>query len=311
MDALAAVRGMENIMRVFVTGASGWIGSAVVPELLAAGHTVTGLARNQASADALTAAGVTPLAGSLDDLDSLRAGAADSDGVVHLAFKHDFSDMAGAGRTDRAAVAALGDTLVGSDRPLLFASGVAGLTSGRAVTENDASPFVGPDAPRGGGENFAFEYASRGVRPVSLRFSPTVHGQGDHGFISVIAGVARQKGVSAYVGDGSTRWAAVNRADAGLLVRLAFEQAEAATIVHAVGEEGIPSREIAEALGAALGVPTESVAPDAAADHFGWIGAFFGLDMSASSTLTRERFGWTPTHPGLLADIAAGYYPGA
>ncbi|RFA11389.1 3-beta hydroxysteroid dehydrogenase [Subtercola boreus] len=295
-------------MHVFVTGASGWIGSAVIPELLDAGHRVTGLARSQASADALTAAGVTPLAGSLDDLDSLRAGAAASDGVIHLGFKHDFSDMAGAGRTERAAVAALGDTLAGSDRPLLFAAGVAGLTPGRAVTENDASPAVGPDAPRGGGENFAFEYASRGVRPVALRFAPTVHGEGDHGFISTIAGVARDRGVSGYVGDGANRWAAVNRADAARLVRLALEQAEAGAIVHAVGEEGISTREIAAAIGDALSVPTESVAPDAAADHFGWIGMFFGFDMSASSALTQERYGWTPTHPGLREDLAAGYY---
>ncbi|RFA17360.1 3-beta hydroxysteroid dehydrogenase [Subtercola boreus] len=295
-------------MRIFVTGASGWIGSAVVPELLDAGHTVTGLARSQASADALTAAGVAPIAGSLDDLDSLKAGAADSDGVIHLGFKHDFSDMAGAGRTERAAVTALGDTLAGSDRPLLFAAGVAGLTPGRAVTENDPSPAVGPDAPRGGGENFAFEYASRGVRPVSLRFAPTVHGDGDHGFLSTIAGVARDRGVSGYVGDGSNRWAAVNRSDAAKLVRLALEQAEAGAIVHAVGEEGISAREIAETIGRQLGVPAESVAPDAAASHFGWIGMFFALDMSASSMLTQERFGWTPTHPGLVADLEAGYY---
>jgi nucleoside-diphosphate-sugar epimerase len=295
-------------MRVFVTGASGWIGSAVVAELLEAGHSVVGLARSDESAAAITAAGATPHRGSLDDLESLRTGAEATDGVIHLAFKHDFSDYIGAGHTERAAMETLGDTLAGSDRPLLFASGVAMLAPGRVTTERDASPMVGPDAPRGGSENLALEYVARGVRSVALRFAPTVHGEGDHGFISTIVGVARDKGVSGYVGDGSNRWPAVHRLDAAHLVRLALEKAPAGTAVHGVGEEGIPAREIAEAIGRGLDVPVVSVAPDDVAAHFGWIGAFFSLDMPASSAFTQNLLGWTPTHPRLIDDLAAGYY---
>ena len=295
-------------MRVFVTGASGWIGSAVVPELLAAGHSVVALARSDESAAALAAAGTEVHRGSLDDVGSLHAGAEGSDGVVHLAFRHDFSDYAGAGRTERAALEALAGALEGSDRPLLFAAGLALHVPGRAATERDASPFSGPDAPRGGGEHLAFGYAERGVRPVSLRFSPTVHGEGDPGFVSTLVGVARRTGVSGYVGDGANRWPAVHRADAARLVRLALEQAPAGSAVHAVAEEGIPARDIAAAIGRRLDVPAVSVAPEDAAEHFGWIGSFFALDVPASSALTREQLGWTPTHPGLLADLEAGYY---
>ncbi|PXA71715.1 SDR family oxidoreductase [Cryobacterium arcticum] len=295
-------------MRVFVTGASGWIGSAVVPELLSAGHEVVGLARSDASAAAIAAAGAQAHRGSLDDLDSLRAGADGSDGVIHLAFNHDFSDYAGAGRTERAAVETLAGTLAGSDRPFLLASGMAGIVQGRLATESDLFGLSGPDAPRGGSENLALEYADRGVRAVSLRFAPTVHGEGDHGFMSAIVGAARATGVSGYVGDGANRWPAVHRLDAALLVRLALETAPAGTVVHAVGEEGIEAREIAEVIGRHLGLPVVSVAPDDAFGHFGWIGAFFSRDIAASSTLTRERFGWTPTHPTLIEDLEAGYY---
>jgi len=295
-------------MRVFVTGASGWIGSAVVPELQDAGHEVFGLARSQESAAALAAAGVTAHRGSLDDLGSLREGAAAADAVVHLAFKHDFSDYAGAGRTERAAIETFAGALEGSGRPLLFAAGVALVAPGRLATELDGTALSGPDAPRGGGEQLALSYADRGVLPVALRFAPTVHGEGDHGFISTIAEVARAKGVSGYVGDGSNRWSAVHSRDAGAVVRLALENASTGSIAHAVGEEGIPTREIAEAIGAQLDLPVESIAPDDVAEHFGWIGAFFGLDIPASSALTRERLGWMPTHQGLLDDIAAGYY---
>ncbi|KQQ01379.1 MULTISPECIES: SDR family oxidoreductase [unclassified Rathayibacter] len=297
-------------MRIFVTGASGWIGSAVVPELLSAGHQVIGLARSQASADALSAAGVTPHPGGLDDLESLRSGAQDADGVIHLAFKHDFSDYAGAGRTERAAMTTLAEALVGSDRPLLFASGLAGISSGRPATEHDLSPFSGPDAPRGGAEGLAAEYAERGVRTVRLRFAPTVHGEGDHGFTATLAAVARATGVAGYVGDGVNRWAAVHRGDAARLVALALESSPAGSAVHAAGEEGVETRSIAEALGAALDVPVRSIDPAEATGHFGWIGTFFGMDAAASSTLTRQALGWTPTGPTLLEDIAAGFYPG-
>jgi nucleoside-diphosphate-sugar epimerase len=295
-------------MRVFVTGASGWIGSAVVPELLHAGHEVVGLARSDEAAAALAAAGAKTQRGSLDDLDSLRAGAQESDGVIHLAFKHDFSDFVGAGRTERAAVEVLGNTLAGSDRPLLFASGVALIAPGRVATERDAVPMSGPDSPRGGSEQLALGYAERGVRSVSLRFAPTVHGDGDHGFISTIVGVAREKGVSGYVGDGSNRWPAVHRLDTARMVALALEKAPAGSVVHGVGEEGIPAREIAEVIGRHLDVPVTSVAPDDVAAHFGWIGAFFGLDIPASSTLTQELLGWSPTRTGLIEDLEAGHY---
>ena len=295
-------------MRVFVTGASGWIGSAVVPELLDAGHEVTGLARSDESAAALAAVGVTARRGSLDDLGTLHEAAAASDAVVHLAFNHDFSDYLGAGRTERAAIETLAGALEGSDRPLLFASGVALVAPGRIATELDATTMTGPDAPRGGAEELALSYADRGVLPVALRFAPTVHGEGDHGFTAVIAGVAKEKGVSGYVGDGSSRWPAVHRLDAGAMVRLALEKASTGSIAHAVGEEGISAKGMAEAIGAQLGVPVVSIAPEESLEHFGWIGRFFGLDIPASSALTQERLGWTPTHQGLLADIAAGYY---
>jgi nucleoside-diphosphate-sugar epimerase len=295
-------------MRVFVTGASGWIGSAVVPELIEAGHQVVGLARSDDAAAALTAAGVEVRPGSLDDLESLRAGAQDSDGVIHLAFKHDFSDFAGAGRTERAVVETLGNALAGSDRPFLFASGVAGLAPGRVATERDASPMSGPDSPRGGSEVLALGYADHAVRPVSLRFAPTVYGNGDHGFVSTLVRIAREKGASGYVGDGGNRWPAVHRLDAARMVSLALEKAPAGSAVHAVGEEGVPTRDIAEAIGRHLGVPVISIAPEEAAGHFGWIGAFFALDIAASSTLTQELLGWSPTHTGLIDDLEAGHY---
>lgn len=295
-------------MRVFVTGASGWIGSAVVPELLDAGHEVVGLARSDSATATLAAAGVRAHRGSLDDLNSLRAGADSADAVVHLAFNHDFSDYAGAGRTERAAVETLGETLAGSDRPFLLASGVVGLAAGRPGTERDPAPMSGPDAPRGGSEQLALDYAERGVRSVSLRFAPTVHGDGDHGFVATLVGVAREKGTSGYVGDGSNRWPAVHRIDAAHLVRLALDKAPAGSVVHAVGEEGIPTRTIAEVIGRHLGVPVAVIPPEEAAAHFGWIGAFFALDAPTSSAFTQDMLGWSPTHPGLLADLEAGYY---
>lgn len=295
-------------MPVFVTGASGWIGSAVTDELLANGYKVVGLARSDESADALDAKGVTVQRGSLDDPAGLAAAAAAADAVIHLAFNHDFSDYAGAGRTEHAAVAAMLDALAGSDRPFLIASGLAGGPGGRPLTEDDASPFRGADAMRGGSENLALDAAERGVRSVALRFSPTVHGMGDHGFTSVLAKIAQERGVAGYLGDGSSRWAAVHRSDAARLVRLALEKAPAGSRVHAVAEAGLPSRDIAAALGAYLGVPTGSVAPADADAHFGWIGRFFGADIVASNTRTRELLDWTPTSPTLFDDIAAGAY---
>jgi nucleoside-diphosphate-sugar epimerase len=299
----------ENmVMRVFVTGASGWIGSAAVDELLAAGHAVTGLARSDASAAVLEAKGVCVRRGDLDDLDSLRAGAEAADAVIHLANKHDFTNPAASNAAERAAVQTLGDTLVGTDRAFLFASGVAALTQGRPASESDPSPHHGPQSPRGGSENLAFEYLDRRVRSVSLRFAPTVHGTGDHGFIAAIAAVARTKGVSGYPGDGTNRWAAVHRSDAGRLVALGLAKAPAGARLHAVAESGIQTRDIAEAIGRAFNLPVASIAPDGVQAHFGWIGTFFGMDLSATSTMTREVFGWTPTGPTLIEDLDAGAY---
>lgn len=295
-------------MRVFVTGAGGWIGSAVVDELRGAGHEVVGLARSEASAAALAATGAAALPGDLDDLDALRRGAAAADGVVHLANKHDWTNPAESDRAERSAVGVLAETLAGSDRPFVVASGVAGLARGRPGTEADPSPAVGPDSPRGGSENLALDFVERGVRTVVARFAPTVHGAGDRGFVSVVAAAARRHGVSAYVGDGSIPWAAVHRGDAARLVRLGLEGAPAGARLHAVAEEAVPGRQIAEALGDALDVPVTSVAPEDAVEHFGFVGRFLALDLSASSAETRERFGWVPTGPTLLEDIKAGGY---
>jgi nucleoside-diphosphate-sugar epimerase len=298
-------------MRVFVTGASGWIGSAAVDELLAAGHEVTALARSDASAAALEVKGASVRRGDLDDLASIRAGAEAAEAVIHLANKHDWSDMAATAAAERAAVQAIGDALAGSGRPFLVAAGVAGLTPGRPATEDDPSPFHGPDSPRGGSENLALEFTGRGVHAVSLRFAPTVHGAGDHGFIAVIAAIARAKGVSGYPGDGANRWAAVHRADAARLVVRGLAKAPAGARLHAVAEEGIPTRDIARAIGRALGLPVTSIAPEQVPGHFGWIGAFFSMDLAATSTATRELLGWTPAGPTLLEDLRTiGYSQG-
>jgi nucleoside-diphosphate-sugar epimerase len=295
-------------MRVFVTGASGWIGSATVDELLAAGHEVTGLARSDASAAALHAKGVRVLRGDLDDLTSIRAGAEAAEAVIHLANKHDFANMAASSAAERAAVQTIGDALAGTGRPFLFASGVAALAQGRPAAESDPSPFHGPDSPRGGSENLALDYVDRGVHAVSLRFAPTVHGAGDHGFIAVISAVAREKGVSGYPGDGTNRWAAVHRSDAARLVEMGLAKAPAGSRLHAVAEEGVPTRDIATAIGRALGLPVTSIDPADVPGHFGWIGTFFGMDLAATSTVTRELLGWEPVGPTLIEDIDAGGY---
>jgi nucleoside-diphosphate-sugar epimerase len=295
-------------VRIFVTGASGWIGSATVDELLAAGHEVTGLARSDTSAAALQAKGADVRRGDLDDLASLRAGAQAADAVIHLANKHDWSNPAASAAAERAAVQTIGDALAGTGRPFLLASGVAGLTRGKPASEADASPFHGPESPRGGSENLAFEFIDRGVHTVSLRFAPTVHGAGDHGFIATIAAVAREKGVSGYPGDGINRWAAVHRSDAARLVALGLGKALAGARLHAVAEDSVPARDIAAAIGRALGLPVTSIAPDDVPGHFGWIGTFFGMDLAATSTATRELLGWAPTGPTLIEDLGRGAY---
>jgi nucleoside-diphosphate-sugar epimerase len=305
-------------MRVFVTGASGWIGSAVVPELIGAGHRVTGLARSDASAAALAAAGAEVQRGTLDDLDRLRDAAGASDGVIHLAFKHDLAfsgDFQGAADADRRAVETLGEALAGSDRPLVIASGTLGLAPGRVAREQDGHGPASAMAAFGGGPQTRWATAelvlslgSRGVRSSVVRLPPTNHGDGDNGFVAMLVGIAREKGVSGYIGDGRNRWTAVHRLDSAHLFRLALEQAPAGSTLHAVAEEGVPIRDIAEAIGRHLDLPVVSIAPEAAGEHFTWLAGFLAADSPASSALTRELLGWRPTHPGLIADLDEGHY---
>lgn len=294
-------------MHVFVTGASGFIGRAVVAELLAAGHEVTGLARSEASASVVTDLGASVRRGDLDDLDEIRQAAAAADGVIHLANKHDWTRPDVSNHAERAAVQTISDTLAGSGRPFVLASGVALPGLGHPATERDLNPAVGPDAPRGGAENLALSYAEKGVRVVPARF-PIVHGEGDHGFISIIAQAARRRGASVYPGEGGNRWPAVHQSDAARLVRLGLENAPAGTILHAVAEEGVSIRQITEALADRLGVPAKSAPAEQIADEIPFVGRFLAADIPASSEITRDLLGWRPTGPTLLDDIAAGHY---
>ncbi|MEV4116006.1 SDR family oxidoreductase [Nonomuraea sp. NPDC049695] len=304
-------------MRVFVTGASGWIGSAVVPELIGAGHQVTGLARSDASAAALAEAGAQVHRGTLDDLDGLRRAAADSDGVIHLAFKHDIAfsgNYQGAADADRLAVETFGEALAGSGRPLVIASGILGLAAGQVATERDGRDQDPSAQPSGGPQGrlataqLTLSLASRDVRSSVVRLAPTVHGEGDNGFMATLVGIARDKGVSGYIGDGSHRWPAVHQLDAAHLFRLALEQAPAGSVLHATADEGVPIRDIAEVIGRNLNLPVVSIPSEAAGEHFGWLGGFLASDSPASSTLTRESLGWRPTQPGLIDDLDKGHY---
>jgi nucleoside-diphosphate-sugar epimerase len=294
-------------MRVFVTGASGWIGSATVDEVLARGHDVEGTARSDASAAALEQKGVRVRRADLDDLDGLRAGAQAADAVIHLANKHDFANMAESNRAERAAVQTFVDVLAGTGKRFLLASGVAGLAQGRPSVESDRTGARGPQAPRGGTEHLALDAVPE-VAAVSLRFAPTVHGAGDHGFIAEIVRVARERGVVGYVGDGSGRWPAVHVSDAGRAVALGLETAPAGTALHVVAEEGVPTKAIAESIGRGLGLPVASIDPADAAQHFGWIGMFWAMDWPSSSADTQRLLGWTPTGPTLLEDLDSGVY---
>ncbi len=298
-------------MRIFVTGASGWIGSAVVAELLAAEHQVLGLARSDASAQAVAAAGATVCRGDVSDLDVLRAAARGSDGVVHLAFRHDVAftgDFQSAVDSDRAAIEALGEALAGTDRPLAVASGLAGLKPGTLATERDiAEPFPGAGG-RALNERAALAFAERGVRSMSVRFAPTVHGTGDNGFIARIVAADRAAGSAAYIGEGANRWPAVHRSDAARLVRLGVEGAPAGSVLHAVGEQGVAIRDVAEAIGRGLNLPVTSITNEQAAAHFGFLAGFLAMDIPASSALTRELLSWEPSGPGLVADLEQGHY---
>jgi nucleoside-diphosphate-sugar epimerase len=285
-------------MKVFVTGATGFIGSAVVKELLAAGHEVRGLARSERSVEALKALGATPHRGSLEELESLRRGAAEADAVIHTAFNHDFTvprEVASA--ADAKVIEAMGETLMGTDRQLLVTAG-----TGRA-TEDEAATSL-----RAASEAMALSFADKGVRPAVVRFPTTVHGRGDHGFLHVLIDIARRHGFSAYPGDGSNRWAAVHRLDAARLFRLALESRTGGVRGHGVAEDGLSTREIAEAIGRGLALPVRSIDPARAGEHFGFLGAFFSMDLPSTSARTRERLGWEPVEVGLIADLAEGHY---
>jgi nucleoside-diphosphate-sugar epimerase len=287
-------------MRVFVTGATGFIGSAIVRELLDAGHQVLGLARSDAAAASLAAAGAEVHRGSLEDFESLAAGARACGGVIHTAFVHDFSNYAPAAEKDRRAIQTLGTTLAGSDRPFIVTSGTLLVQrQGPLATEEEAP---NPSFPRKS-EEAALAVAARGVRVAVVRLPPSVHGDGDHGFVPALIAIARQKGVSAYVGDGFNRWPAVHRLDAAHLYRLVLEKGSAGAKYHGVADEGVPFRDIAGVIGRRLNVPVVARSPQEAADHFGWLAHFVGIDCPASSAQTQERLGWRPTQPGLIPDL--------
>lgn len=317
-------------MRIFVTGASGWIGSAVVRELLNAGHEVVGLARSDKSAASLTKAGAMVQRGTIDNLDSLRSGAAAADGAIHLAFFHKFSHasistrlrillggsprhapsrfIAAAQAVDQRAIETLATTLKGPDRPLVVAFPTMALTPGRLATEEDAADPNSVGGVRVRSEKAALAMVSHGVRASIVRIPPSVHGPGDKGLVAQLIDIARKKGVSAYVADGTNRWPAVHRLDAAHLFCLAMEKAPAGTVLHAAAEEGVPFCDIASAIGRHLNLPVVSISPEEATSHFGWLGPFVSNDNPVSSELTRKRLGWKPEHVDLLADIEQGHY---
>jgi nucleoside-diphosphate-sugar epimerase len=296
-------------MKVFVTGATGFVGSAVVQELIAAGHRVLGLTRSEAGAQTLIAAGAEVHHGDLEDLDSLRRGAAAADGIIHTGFIHDFARFKEVCEVDRKVIEALGSEFEGSDRPFVITSGIGVLTvPGRVVNELDRADASHP-IPRVATEFAADAVAARGVRVSLVRLPPSVHGEGDHGFVPMLINVAREKGVSAYIGEGQNHWPAVHRLDAAKMFRLALEQNTVpGTRYHSVAEEGVAFKEIAGAIGRGLNIPVVSKAQEEAGEHFGWFAHFAGMDCPASSKISREMLGWQPEHLSLIEDLSAGHY---
>lgn len=295
-------------MRVFVTGATGFIGSAIVQELIGAGHQVLGLARSDASANALAVAGIEVHRGALEDLDSLRRGAAASDGVIHTAFIHDFSKYVANAETDRRAIEAIAGALAGSDKPFVSTSGTLGLQPDRVGKEDDVALPGSAAGPRAAAEGVMLAAAGRGVRTSIIRLPPSVHGEGDHGFVPALIGIAREKGVSAYVGNGFNRWPTVHRLDVARLFRLALEKGAAGSRFHGVAEEGVPVKNIAEVIGKQLKIPVVVKSQEEAADHFGWLAMFLGMDYPCSSAQTQEQLGWQPNQVTLIADLEQGHY---
>lgn len=299
-------------MHIFVTGATGFIGSAIVTELINAGHRVTGLVRSDAAAEALARQGATPHRGDLNDLDSLRQGVKDADGVIHTAFNHDFTTYRDNCEMDRGVIAALGSALTGSDRPLLVTSGIGILPTGQVLTE-DAAPATGAHAhPRAASEQAARALMDQGINAGIIRLPPSVHGPGDHGFVPTLIDLARRTGLAAHVGDGANRWPAVHRLDAARLYRLALEKARPGACWHGVADGGVPFRDITAIIARRLNLPQVSTDGSAAAAHFGWIGGFAAMDVPASADRTRAELGWYPMETGLLADLdSAAYFPAA
>jgi nucleoside-diphosphate-sugar epimerase len=297
-------------MRVFVTGATGFIGSAIVQELIGAGHAVLGLTRSEEGGKSLLAAGAAVHHGTIEDLESLRSGAAMCDGVIHTAFIHDFSKFKENCEKDKLAIEAMGAVLAGTGKPLIVTSGTGfGMAQPGSLAIEDYMPPAGTAThPRIASEEAADTAAAKGVQVSVMRLPPSVHGDGDHGFVPALIAIARDKGVSAYIGDGMNRWPAVHRLDAAKAYRLVLEQGAAAPRYNAVGEEGMPCRDIAEVIGRHLNLPVVSKSAEDAAAHFGFLGGFFAADVPASSQLTRERLGWQPTHVGLIADMEHGTY---
>lgn len=295
-------------MNVFVTGATGFVGSALVKELISAGHQVSGLARSEAAANALIAAGAIAHRGDLQDLDSLRSGAAAADGVIHAGFVHDFSRFKEVCEIDRVAIETIGSALAGSNRPFIVTSGTALVRPGVLATEEMESKHDTEQFPRVS-ESAGLAFAGKGVRAMAVRLSPSVHGVGDlHGFVPMLINIARQKGEAAYIGDGLNRWNAVHRLDAVRVFRLALERGEAGARYHAVGDEAITLKTISGAIGKHLGIPVRSIKAEEAPAHFGWFTGFASIDSPASSKLTQERLGWQPSGPSLPDDLASGIY---